>query len=112
MSTGQTVFAQLMQLAPCEAFGKAVRAYQGNRGVRSFPCWSQFLCMAYAQLTGRSSLRDIETCLNAHPERLDHMGFRGTITRSTLAEANENRDFRIYSCNSWTCVGTCAARKD
>ena len=97
MYTGQTVFAQLMQLAPREAFGKAVRAYQGNRGVRSFPCWSQFLCMAYAQLTGRSSLRDIETCLNAHPERLYHMGFRGTIARSTLAEANENRDFRIYS---------------
>jgi hypothetical protein len=97
VNTGKTVFAQIMQLVPRYEFNKCVRRYEGNQGVRSFPCWSQFLCMTYAQLTGRSSLRDIETCLNAHPERLYHMGFRGLIARSTLADANERRDFSIYA---------------
>lgn len=97
MNTGKTVFAQLMQLVPRYQFNKCVGRYQGNQGVRSFPCWSQFLCMTYAQLTGRTSLRDIETCLNAHPERLYHMGFRAPIARSTLADANERRDFAIYA---------------
>jgi hypothetical protein len=97
VNTGSTVFAQIMQLVPRYQFNKCVRRHQGNQGVRSFPCWSQFLCMAYSQLTGRTSLRDIETCLNAHPERLNHMGFRAPIARSTLADANERRDFSIYA---------------
>ncbi len=97
MNSGKTVFAQIMQLVARYEFNKCVRRYQGNLGVRSFPCWSQFLCMTYAQLTGRASLRDIETCLNAHPERLYHMGFRRPIARSTLADANERRDFGIYA---------------
>ncbi len=96
MNTGKTVFAQLMEHFSPYEFDKCVERYRGNHRVRSFSCLDQFLCMAFAQFTGRQSLRDIETCLNSHKEKLYHMGFRGAVSRSTLAEANEQRDFRIY----------------
>lgn len=97
MNQGRTVFAQLLEHAPHTAFRRCVERYDGNHRVRSFTCWDQFLCMAFAQLTYRESLRDIEVCLNASPERLYHMGIRGTVSRSTLADANERRDWRIYA---------------
>ena len=96
MNTGQTVFAQLMEFIPSHQFQVCVDRYQGNRYVKGFSCWDQFLCLAFAQLTGRSGLRDIETCLRAQPSKLYHMGFRGRVSRSTLADANELRDWRLY----------------
>ena len=96
MNTGRTVFAQLLQDVPQYEFDKCVERYRGHHRARSFSCWNQFLCMAFAQLTGRTSLRDIVACLNSHHEKLYHMGFRGRISRSTLADANERRDFRIF----------------
>ncbi len=97
MHLGKTVFAQLMDFIPVREFRRAVARYQGNRKVRRFSCWDQFLAMAFAQLTYRGSLRDIETCLRAFESRLYHLGIRGQISRSTLADANERRDFRIYA---------------
>jgi hypothetical protein len=96
MNAGQTVFAQLMELVPKYEFQLCVDRYQGNRYVKGFSCWDQFLCLAFAQLTDRTSLRDIETCLRAQQAKLYHMGFRGRISRSTLADANEVRDWRIF----------------
>ncbi len=96
MNSGKTVFAQLMQHLPRYEFNQCVLRYRGNYKVRSFSCMDQFLCMAFAQLTYRESLRDIVTCLNSHRPKLYHMGFRGKIAKSTLADANELRDFRIY----------------
>jgi hypothetical protein len=97
MHTGRIVFSQLLDSLPRHDFNRCVRRYQGNYRVRDFSCLDQFLCLAFAQLTGRESLRDIETCLRAVPAKLYHCGFRGTIARSTLADANENRDWRIYA---------------
>jgi hypothetical protein len=97
MNDGRTIFAQLMEHAPHHHFRKCVERYDGNRGVRRFRCWDQFLCMAFAQLTYRESLRDISVCLNAVPERLYHMGIRGSVARSTIADANEQRNWRIYA---------------
>jgi len=97
MYTGRTVFAQLMDLIPRRAFERCVARYQGNRRLRTFSCYDQFLCMAFAQLTYRESLRDIETCLRALQPKLYHTGLRGRIARSTLADANETRDWRIYA---------------
>jgi len=96
MNAGKTVFAQLVQQISRYEFNKCVSRYRGNYKVRSFACWDQFLCMAFAQLTGRKSLRNIEACLNSHHEKLYHMGFRGRVSKSTLADANERRHFRIY----------------
>jgi hypothetical protein len=96
MNSGKTVFAQLIQHLPRYEFNQCVLHYHGNHKVRSFSCMDQFLCMAFAQLTYRESLRDIVTCLNSHRPKLYHMGFRGKIAKSTLADANELRDFRIY----------------
>lgn len=96
MNSGKTVFTQLLQYLPRYEFNQCVSRYQGNYKVRSFSCWDQFLCMFFAQLTYRGSLRDIEACLNSHRQKLYHMGFRGRVSRSTLADANESRDFRIY----------------
>ena len=96
MNSGKTVFAQLIQHLPRYEFNQCVLRYHGNHKVRSFSCMDQFLCMAFAQLTYRESLRDIVTCLNSHRTKLYHMGFRGKIAKSTLADANELRDFRIY----------------
>jgi len=97
MHQGQIVFAQLMEFLPQHAFRKCVNRYQGNYRMRSFSCYDQFLCMAFAQLTFRESLRDIECCLGALEDKLYHAGFRGQVSRSTLADANENRDWRIYA---------------
>jgi len=97
MNRGQTVFSQIMDFVPMYEFRKCVQRYRGNYKVQSFSCWNQFLCMAFAQLTYRESLRDIESCLNSMQGKLYHMGFRGNIPRSTLAYANETRDWRIYA---------------
>jgi len=97
MYTGRIVFAQLMDLLPLHEFQKCVKRYQGNYRIKNFSCLDQFLTMAFAQLTYRESLRDIESCLRAMEPRLYHMGIRGRISRSTLARANENRDWRIYA---------------
>lgn len=96
MNWGKKIFAQLLQHMPRYEFSQCVLRYHGNHKVRSFSCLDQFLCMAFAQLTYRESLRDIVTCLNSHSEKLYHIGFRGKIAKSTLADANELRDFRIY----------------
>ena len=96
MDAGKTVFAQLMDFLPIYEFHQCVQRYHGHYKMKSFSCWDQFLCMAFAQLTYRESLRDIVTCLNSHRPKLYHMGFRGKIAKSTLADANELRDFRIY----------------
>jgi hypothetical protein len=97
MYQGQTVFSQVMDFLPQKKFRQCVNRYNGNYRVRSFKCYNQLLCMAFAQLTYRESLRDIECCLRAMREKLYHMGIRGKVSRSTLADANEVRDWRIYS---------------
>jgi len=96
MYEGRMVFAQLMDFLPRYEFDKCVRHYRGNSGVRRLSCYEQFLAMAFAQLTYRESLRDIETCLRAMDRKLYHAGFRAKVARSTLADANERRDWRIY----------------
>ena len=96
MYQGKTVFSQLMDFLPLHQFRRCVQCHDGNKGVRTFTCWDQFLCMAFAQLTYRESLRDIESCLRSLHQKLYHAGIKGNISRSTLAEANENRDWRIY----------------
>ena len=90
------VFSQLIDSLPRYEFNRCVARYHGNQRIRSFSCFDQFLCMAFAQLTYRESLRDIEICLHAFHKKLYHAGFRGVIARSTLADANELRDWRIY----------------
>ena len=97
MHAGRIVFAQLMDFLPKHEFDRCVRRYHGNRRVRRFSCFDQFLCMAFAQLTYRDGLRDIETCLRAMQAKLYHAGFRGDVSRSTLADANKVRDWRIYA---------------
>jgi len=96
MFAGQLVFAQLMELLPRHDFNRCVRRYRGDRRIRELRCRDQFLCMAFAQVTFRESLRDIETCLRSLGPKLYHAGFRGRISRSTLADANRTRDWRIY----------------
>lgn len=97
MHEGQTVFAQLMDWLPKYELTKCIKRYKGNFHVRSMPCYEQFLILAFAQLTYRESLRDIETCLRALGPKLYHSGFRSRVSKSTLADANENRDWRIFS---------------
>ena len=97
MHSGRLVFAQLMELLPLYEFQNCVQRYQGNYRVKNFSCLDQFLCMAFAQLTYRESLRDIEACLRTMEPRLYHMGIRGNVSRSTLADANETRDWHIYA---------------
>lgn len=96
MNSGQTVFRQLLQFLPRHDFNLCVQRYRGDYRAKSFSTFDQFLCLAYAQMSGRESLRDIETCLNSHREKLYHIGFRGGVSRSTLADANERRDWRIF----------------
>lgn len=96
MNIPPTIFSQIMDFLPLHEFRKCVRRYRGDLKVKSFSCLDQFLCLAFAQLTYRESLRDIESCLRAMKSRLYHMGFRGRISRNTLAHANETRDWRIY----------------
>jgi hypothetical protein len=97
MHVGQLVFAQLMDFLPRHEFNTCVRRYRGDRRQRGFSCRDQFLCLAFAQLTFRESLRDIETCLRALGPKLYHAGFRGRISRSTLADASRAHDWRIYA---------------
>lgn len=97
MNSGKTIFAQLMAFLPSYEFRKCVERYQGHYKVHRFSCWDQFLCLAFAQLTYRESLRDIETCLRAAGSKLYHLGFRSPVARNTLANANAVRDWRIYA---------------
>jgi len=97
MNQGATVFSQILSLLDYNDFRRYVRRYDGDRSVRQLSCWEQFLAMAFAQLTRRESLRDIEVSLAAHRGQLYHAGFRSPVKRSTLADANETRDWRIYS---------------
>jgi hypothetical protein len=97
MRAGKFVFAQLMEFLPWKRFQRLVVKYGGDRYVKHFSCSNQFLCMAFAQLTYRESLRDIEACLRAHSAKLYHLGIRGGISRSNLAHANEIRDWRLYA---------------
>jgi hypothetical protein len=96
MNLGKTVFRQLLQYLSRHEFNVCVHRYRGEYRVQKFTTFDQFLCLAYAQLSGRDSLRDIETCLNSHKEKLYHIGFRGDVSRTTLADANERRDWHIF----------------
>ena len=96
MRTGRPIFCQVMEWIHPEQFRRCVQRYNGNYRMRSFPCWDQFLAMAFAQITYRESLADIEVCLRSRPDQLYRMGFRSTIAHSTLADANSSRDWHIY----------------
>src|SRR5258708_8401019 len=98
MNTGRTVFSQLIEFLPHQQFQKCVARYDGGRYLKNLSCWDQYVAMVFAQLTYRESLRDIEACLGSMGGKLYHMGFRGSkVARSTLADANESRDWRIYA---------------
>ena len=97
MYTSKLVFSQVIDHLPIHTFRRCVVRYQGNRYVKSFSCLDQYLCMAFAQLTYRESLRALEACLRAQKDKLYHMGIRGGVSKSTLADANEARDWRIYA---------------
>jgi hypothetical protein len=97
MHIGKIVFSQVIEHLPMHTFRRCVQRYDGNHKIKSFSCLDQFLCMAFAQLTYRESLRDIEACLRAQREKLYHMGIRGGVSRNTLANANKVRDWRIYA---------------
>ena len=97
MNQGRTIFAQLVEHMPHKEFQKCVVRYRGDANLRGFSCWDQYLAMVFAQLTYRESLRDIEACLGAMLPKLYHMGFHGRVRRSTLADANDSHDWRIYA---------------
>ena len=105
MNVGRTVFAQLLDHLPSYEFQKCVTRYRGDYQQKTFSCWDQYLAMAFAQLTYRDSLRDIEACLHSMQGKLYHMGFRGKVARSTLADANESRDWRIYADFAQVLIG-------
>ena len=105
MNHGRLVFAQLMQHLPLTTFRRCVSRYQGERKVHSFSCLDQFLCMAFAQLTARESLRDIEACLRAQRSKLYHLGIRSAVARNTLANANAVRDWRIFADFAQSLIG-------
>jgi len=96
MYAGKLIFAQLTDLIHPEQFRRCVRRYHGDYKVKTFSCWNQFLCMAFGQITFRESLRDVATCLRSRPEQLYHLGIRGAVSHNTLADANRQRDWRIY----------------
>src|SRR5512147_2114144 len=97
MNAGRTIFSQLMDFLPIHDFRQCVERYHGHYKVKSFSCWDQFLTMAFAQLTYRESLRDIQACLRAAGSKLYHLGIRSRVSRNTLANANQVRDWRIYA---------------
>ncbi|MBA2702982.1 MAG: IS4 family transposase [Blastocatellia bacterium] len=97
MNVGKSIFSQLMDFLPSQEFRRCVERYRGDYKLQSFSCWDQFLCLAFAQLTYRESLRDIEACLRAQQTKLYHLGIRGRVSRNTLAHANSVRDWRIYA---------------
>ncbi len=105
MHSGRIIFPQLMNFLPEREFSKCVHRYRGEYHIRTFSCFDQFLCMAFAQLTYRESLRDIEICLRAMQPKLYHAGIRGKVSRSTLADANEKRDWRIYADFAHVLIG-------
>ncbi len=105
MNTGKLVFAQVMSHLPLTTFRRCVARYEGEHKVKHFSCLDQFLCMAFAQLTYRESLRDIEACLRSQSAKLYHMGFRSTVSRNTLANANAVRDWRIYADFAQSLIG-------
>lgn len=105
MNSGKTILAQLMEFLPAYEFRKCVKRYNGNYKIRSFTCWEQFLCMVFAQLTYRESLRDIEACLRAAHKKLYHVGIRSRVSRNTLANANQVRDWRIYADFAQVLIG-------
>ena len=105
MNKGRTIFAQVMDHIPVQEFQKCVIRYGGDHNRRGFSCWDQFLCLAFAQVTYRESLRDIEACLRSVGSKLYHMGFRGKVSRSTLADANETHDWRIYADFAQVLIG-------
>lgn len=109
MNTGKIIFSQIMDFIPWYEFQKCVEKYCGNYKIKNFSCTDQFLCMTFAQLTYRESLRDIESCLHSMTNKTYHMGIRSKISRSTLADANNNRDWRIYAEFAQILIGT--ARK-
>jgi len=109
MNSGQTIFSQLMDFIPTYEFKQCVRRYNGNYKIKKFTCREQFLCMAFAQLTYRESLRDIQACLRAANKKLYHMGIRSKVSRNTLAHANQIRDWHIYA--DFAQVLICEARK-
>lgn len=104
MNDGTYVFSQLMGLIHRQAFARIVEKFGGNDRIRTFSCWHQLLCMSFGQLTQRDSLRDIVTCLNAHPDKLYHLGLTKGVNKSTLADANEVRDYRIYETLAHTLI--------
>jgi transposase len=105
MNAGRTVFSQLIEFLPHQEFQKCVGRYAGDRYLKNLSCWDQYLALAFAQLTYRESLRDIEACLGSVSGKLYHMGFRGKVARSTLADANELRDWRIYADFAQVLIG-------
>ena len=105
MNSGRTVFSQLIGFLPDREFRRCVSRYNGDRRLREFSCWDQYLTMAFAQLTYRESLRDIEACLRSLHGKLYHMGFHGRVARSTLADANESRDWRIFADFAQVLIG-------
>jgi len=106
MNAGRTVFAQLLEHLPHKEFHKCVDRYGGERYAKNFSCWEQYLAMAFAQLTYRESLRDIATCLRAVGGKLCHLGFRASVARATLADANESGDWRIFADFAQTLIAT------
>src|SRR5215469_8962780 len=105
MNQGRTVFSQLISFLPDREFRRCVERYRGDVRLRGFSCWDQYLAMAFAQLTYRESLRDIEACLRSMQGKLYHLGFRGKVARSTLADANEGRDWRIFADFAQVLIG-------
>ncbi len=105
MNAGRTVFSQLIEFLPHQEFQKCVARYGGDRYLKNLSCWDQYLAMAFAQLTYRESLRDIEACLRSVSGKLYHMGFRGKVARSTLADANEARNWRIFADFAQVLIG-------
>jgi len=105
MNVGRTVFSQLIEYLPGKEFQKCVARYDGDARLRGFSCWDQLLAMSFAQLTYRESLRDIEACLRSMSGKLYHMGLRGKVARSTLGDANEVHDWRIYADFAQVLIG-------
>jgi Domain of unknown function (DUF4372)/Transposase DDE domain len=105
MNQGRAVFSQLISFLPDREFRRCVERYQGDSRLRGFSCWDQYLSMAFAQLTYRESLRDIEACLHSVEGKLYHLGFRGKVARSTLADANESHDWRIFADFAQVLIG-------
>lgn len=104
MIKGTYVFAQIAMFLPVRIFDRCVRTYKGYKGIRHFTCWHQFMCMIFGQLSSRDSLRDLIVCINAHKAKHYHLGLGKSVSRSTLADANEHRDYRIYETYAYELI--------